>query len=242
MNTVAIIQARMGSTRLPGKVMKRLGSRTVLGHVIHRAQAMASVTQVIVATTVQVEDDPICYEANRYNVPYYRGSVDHVLSRYYEASKQCKVDNIVRITSDCPLIDPALSSNVIAHFLDSHYDYSSTGLSHTFPRGLDTEVFTFEALERAYFHATKPYEFEHVTPYIYLNPGQFRVYAYPNDCNQSQYRITLDTIEDWRLLSIIANELDTGSMIYWKDVYQLFERKPELYDINSQVLQKKLGV
>lgn len=241
MNITAIIQARMGSTRLPGKVLKTLGDRTVLGHVITRCLAISSVNQVVVATTHLEEDEAVCREAERYNVTVYRGSLDHVLSRYYEAATQAKADVVVRITSDCPLLDPNISDGIIKHFLAHDYDYSSSGLSNTFPRGLDTEVFTFEALERSYTNAVKEYELEHVTPYIYLNRNRFKVYEYANESDQSAYRLTLDTPEDWELISRIYKELYAGEILYWPDVLSLLERKPELRHLNSMVRQKTLG-
>lgn len=241
MNITAVIQARMGSTRLPGKVMKRLSDRTVLGHVITRCQAIPSVSKVIVATTVLKEDIAIYEEALNYNVSAYRGSKDNVLSRYYEASREAKSDVVVRITSDCPLLDPNVSDEVIRFFLENDFDYVSTGLSGSFPRGLDTEVFTFEALEKAYREASVDYEFEHVTPYIYQHLEKFKVYAYQNLKDQSQYRLTLDTHEDWKLISNVYEELYRGDIFRLTDILELLERNPELVALNADVQQKKLG-
>ncbi|MEK4239918.1 glycosyltransferase family protein [Paenibacillus sp. FSL H7-0714] len=241
MNITAIIQARMGSTRLPGKVLKKLADHTVLGHVITRCQAIPSVNQVIVATTVQEDDIDICKEALKYGVPIYRGNEDNVLSRYYEAAKEADSDIIVRITSDCPLLDPEISETVIQYFLNHNYDYISSGLDGTFPRGLDTEVFTFKALEVAYKQATQEYEFEHVTPYLYQNKEQFNIHAFQNHTDQSKYRLTLDTEEDWKLISKIYDELYKGEIFYINDILELFKRYPELACINAEVKQKKLG-
>ncbi|MCQ4088800.1 glycosyltransferase family protein [Saccharibacillus sp. JS10] len=241
MRTVAIIQARMGSTRLPGKVMKTLIDRTVLGHVIGRCQAIPSIDEVIVATSSLIEDEMIVKEAQKYGVAYYKGSLDHVLSRYYNAAKTAQADSIVRITSDCPLLDPDVSDRIIQRFLEGGHDYVSSGLSNTFPRGLDTEVFTFEALERAYREATVEYEFEHVTPYLYQHPELFRVEGYANEMNQSQYRLTLDTEEDWNLISEIYRLLYQGKIFGWSEIYELFGKRPDLPLINANVVQKKLG-
>ncbi|MDT9720516.1 glycosyltransferase family protein [Paenibacillus sp. ClWae2A] len=241
MNTIAIIQARMGSNRLPGKVMKILGDRSVLGHVIKRCLAIPSVNQVVVATSNLEEDTIICQEAERYGVSYYRGSQENVLSRYYEAAKENGAENIVRITSDCPLLDPNISESVISHFLDNNFDYSSSGLSGTFPRGLDTEVFTFYALERCYLEATIEYEHEHVTPYIYQHPEFFNFYKYYNSEDDSRYRLTLDTPEDWKLIQLIYKELYKGEIFYWEEIRQLLKNRPELMMINEGVKQKILG-
>lgn len=241
MNVTVIIQARMGSTRLPGKVMKMLRDRTVLGHVITRCKAIASVNQVILATTILEEDDVLVEEALNYKVGVFRGSVDNVLSRYYEAAKKANSDIVVRITADCPLIDPIVSNEVIKFFLSNNYDYVSSGLSGTFPRGLDTEVFTFKALEKSYKEASMDFEFEHVTPYIYRNLDLFKVYAYRNYSNQSNYRLTLDTEEDFQLISKVYEELYKGGIFFVKDILALFERNPGLALLNAEVKQKKLG-
>lgn len=241
MKIAAIIQARMGSTRLPGKVMKTLGDRTVIGHVIDRCRAIPSVTKVIVATTTSHEDDMICKEAERYGVSYYKGSEENVLSRYYEAAKISQADVIVRITSDCPLLDPQISNKVIEEFLRSGCDYVSSGLSETFPRGMDTEVFSFEALEESYFKATESFEKEHVTPYIYLHPDRFELQSFSNDTDLSGYRLTLDTEEDWSLISRIYDELYHGEIFGLPAVLELFARYPEFPLINKDVIQKKLG-
>lgn len=241
MNVVAIVQARVGSTRLPRKVMKKLGDHTVLGHVINRCKAIPSVDGVIVATTLLQQDNEILEEAQKYGVDVYRGSEKNVLSRYYEAALKAQADIVVRITSDCPLLDPQISNEVIVDFISKNVDYSSTGLTASFPRGLDTEVFTFSALERAFNKASKDYEFEHVTPYIYQHPNEFRIHSYANQQDHSNYRLTLDTLEDWLLISQIYNKLYRGDIFYWKDVYQLLIQQPHLIELNSHVKQKQLG-
>ncbi|WP_172257162.1 cytidylyltransferase domain-containing protein [Saccharibacillus deserti] len=241
MRVTAIIQARMGSTRLPGKVMKKLGDRTVLGHVINRCQAIPSVTQVIVATTTSAEDSVICEEAEMYGVPYYKGSEENVLSRYYEAAKTFQAEVVVRITSDCPLLDPQISHTVIEEFLKSGCDYASSGLSETFPRGMDTEVFSFEALEESYQHASESFEKEHVTPYIYLHPDRFKLKSFSNGKDLSGYRLTLDTEEDWNLISKIYNELYQGEIFGLPAVLKLFAQYPKLPLMNKDIKQKKLG-
>ncbi|CAM4392542.1 cytidylyltransferase domain-containing protein [Saccharibacillus endophyticus] len=241
MRIVAIIQARMGSTRLPGKVMKTLGDRTVLGHVIMRCQAIESVTHVIVATSTLGEDDAICIEAEKYGVSHYRGSQRNVLDRYYYAAKEMEADLILRITSDCPLLDPLISEAVIQDFLAEICDYSSSGLSNTFPRGLDTEIFTFAALEKSHREATVEYEREHVTPYIYQHPEIFTFRTYSNQKDESRFRLTLDTPQDWELIRKIYEVLYKGEIFYWEDVYRVLQENPEWPLINAEVQQKKLG-
>ncbi|WP_246281318.1 glycosyltransferase family protein [Saccharibacillus qingshengii] len=238
---VAIIQARTSSSRLPNKVMRTLVDRTVLGHVIMRCKAIPSVNEVVVATSDLQEDDIISLEAEKYEVSCYRGSLTDVLDRYYQAAKASKADVVVRITSDCPLLDPEISEKVIKDFLIGDYDYVSSGLSGTFPRGLDTEVFTVAALQRAYKEAALEYEHEHVTPYLYQRPELFKIKAYHNEIDQSQYRLTLDTIEDWELIHRIYQHLYQNQIFNLNAILQLFEKHSELPLLNADVVQKKLG-
>ncbi|GGN93203.1 cytidylyltransferase domain-containing protein [Saccharibacillus kuerlensis] len=241
MKIVVIIQARMGSTRLPKKVMKMLMDKTVLGHVITRCLAIQSIDEVIVATSDFEEDDAICIEAEKYGVACYRGSQQNVLSRYYGAARKAQADYIVRITSDCPLLDPKISDKVIKDFLANECDYSSSGLSGTFPRGLDTEVFSFSALEKAYNEASIEYEREHVTPYIYQHPELFNFRIYSNNQDDSRYRLTLDTEEDWEVIRKVYEVLYRGEIFYWEDMRDMLVEHPEWALINAEVKQKQLG-
>ncbi|OPY58786.1 MAG: 3-deoxy-manno-octulosonate cytidylyltransferase [Pelotomaculum sp. PtaU1.Bin035] len=243
MRTVAIIQARISSTRLPGKVLLMLADKTVLAHVIERCQGAHLIDEVIVATTTKTADDPIEHEAKKYHIPCYRGSEDDVLRRYYEAAKTHHADKVVRITSDCPVLDPVVMNQVVSRFMDEPVvDYCSNTLERSFPRGLDTEVFSFDALEKAFIQANKSEEREHVTPYIYKNPRQFKLRSYENDVDFSNYRWTLDTEADWQLITEIFRFLYTpGQLFYWQKVIQLMQQHPELALINAHVEQKKLG-
>ena len=238
MKTVAIVQARMGSTRLPGKIMKILAGRTVLGHVLERCRAIPSVDQVIVATTDLPEDEAVCQEAERSGVEFYRGSSGDVLSRYYHAAQTSQADIIVRVTSDCPLLDPYISNEVILDFQRGAYDYSS---SEGFPRGMDTEVFTFRVLEQAYCEAKFDYEHEHVTPYLYRHPEKFDLRTFRSEHDNSEYRLTLDTEEDWTLISQIYERLHKGGIFKLADVLELLKKEPELALINGHIVQKRLG-
>ena len=167
----AIIQARMGSTRLPGKVMMTLKNKTVLEHVIERVRQSNWIDEIIIATTTDKKDNDIEKEALKCGVKVFRGSEDDVLSRYYYAAKEYGLDIIVRITSDCPLIDSKVLDEVIQFYVDKNYDVVSNAgadlSKRTYPRGLDTEVFSFKVLENAFTNAKEPYQREHVTPYIY---------------------------------------------------------------------------
>jgi spore coat polysaccharide biosynthesis protein SpsF len=240
MSVVAIIQARMGSTRLPGKVLMDLGGETVLARVVERLRRARLVDKIVVATTDSAADDAIVQECHRLEVPSFRGSEIDVIDRYYQAVRACAVSTIVRITSDCPVIDSQLVDETIRVFQQRNADYASNAFPRTYPRGLDTEVFTVAALERAWRDAQEPYEREHVTPYLYEHPELFLVVSLRGQIDYSRYRWTLDTAEDLELLRTIyarfGNEHDFG----WGEVIQLMAREPELAELNSRVMQKTL--
>jgi len=239
-----IIQARTGSTRLPGKVMKELCGKTVLAHDIERVKQAKLVDEIIIATTVCKADDIIVNEAKQLGVKVFRGSEDDVLSRYFLAAKEAGADVVVRITSDCPLIDPQIIDKLITAFVENRYDIvtnAGNDLSkRTFPRGLDAEVFSFEMLETAYNNAKETYQREHVTPYIYEHAKS--VHYYTNDIDYSRYRWTLDTEEDWQLIAEIYQRLYHGKHdFYLKDIVDIMLRYPELSKINEHIEQKKLN-
>ena len=166
MRVVAIIQARMGSTRLPKKVLMPIGNVTMLARVVRRVQQATLVDQAVVATTTQSADDLIVAECERLEIPFFRGSEDDVLDRYYQTALNFKADVVVRITSDCPLIEPEIIDEVIESFLHEKVDYANNFQVRTFPHGLDTEVMAFAALEKAWYEATELYERVHVTPFL----------------------------------------------------------------------------
>ncbi|MBL0385525.1 glycosyltransferase family protein [Tumebacillus sp. ITR2] len=239
---VVIMQARMGSTRLPGKVLKTLHGKSVLAHGIERCLAMKHADVVVIATTDGPEDDLIVQEAERLGVPCFRGSERDVLSRYYGAARAHGADVVIRVTSDCPLLDHAVADDVVERFLAGvSYDYLSNTLERSFPRGLDTEVFTMEALATTMQEAEQEFEREHVTPFLYRNSERFHVGSYAWSQDLSRYRWTLDTQEDWELISAVYDRLYEGKLFGWREVLALMEREPELTAINAHVEQKKLG-
>lgn len=240
-NITAIIQARMGSTRLPGKVLRKLEDRTVLGHVITRCLAVPSINDVVVATSNLERDNAIAVEAELNGVQCYRGSENDVLSRYYEASQIAKSDVVVRVTSDCPLMDPLITEQLIQSFLSGSFDYARIKLANNYPRGLDSEVFTSKALKLAYDQAITDYEREHVTPYIYNHPERFRLFSMENKLDESSYRLTLDTPEDWELISKIYQEVYIGEIFGWQDVLNVLRQYPEWVKINAEVPQAHSG-
>jgi len=247
MKVVAIIQARMGSTRLPGKVLRVLGGSTVLAHVVRRTHSTPGIDETVVATTESPRDAAIVEQALRLETSVFRGSEEDVLSRYRHAAERARADAIVRVTSDCPLLDSEVLAAMVARFVElqrsgTPVDYLSNTLERTYPRGLDIEIFTFAALVRADREARSPAEREHVTPYLYRHPEAFRVAQFRGDRDLSAYRWTLDTEEDWELLEGIFRRLDRpGRGIRTSDVLDLLARDPGLAATNASVIQKAMG-
>lgn len=240
MRVVAIIQARMGSTRLPGKVLKDLGGETVLARVVNRTRRATLLDEVVVATSVLPADDAIARECEHLKVACFRGDEADVLDRYYRAAQQFAADAVVRITADCPLIDPELVDTTIRTFLEEKADYANNTSPRTYPRGLDAEVFTFTGLERAWREAVKPYEREHVTPYFYEHPELFRVAYTREEKDYSAHRWTLDTPDDLELIRAIYARLGNRADFGWREVLAVMEREPELAALNSHIVQKSL--
>lgn len=228
---VAIIQARMSSTRLPSKVMKMVSGKTILGHVISRLGSARLIDTVTVATTTDRSDDVIAKWCGENNIPFHRGSLNDVLSRYYEAAKKFGAKTVVRITSDCPLIDPELVDRITEKFSEGGYDHVSVG--PTYPDGLDAEVLSFSSLEKAHREARLSSEREHVTPYIWKNPGTFRLGNIQCEKDLSRMRWTVDDERDLLLVTKIYEGLGTKKLFHMKEVLEFLEKNPELLEINS---------
>lgn len=237
---VAIIQARLGSTRLPGKVLLDLAGEPMLARVVDRTRRAQTLDDVVVATTVQPADDVITHLCAERGWPCFRGSEEDVLDRYYRAAQAHQADVVVRITSDCPFIDPGVVDKVVSTFLDAKADYASNCLERTYPRGLDTEVMTRSALERAWRQATQHYQRVHVTPYLHQNPDLFRLLSVTNDRDYSHYRWTVDTPEDLAFIRTVYERLGNDDTVEWTDVLVLLEREPALTELNRAVQQKAL--
>ncbi|AOR22913.1 cytidylyltransferase domain-containing protein [Clostridium taeniosporum] len=244
MKVVCIVQARMGSSRLPGKVLKEICGKSVLEHVIYRLRLINNIDEIIIATTNLERDNQIIKECEKIGVKYFRGSEDNVLSRYYYAAKENNADIVVRITSDCPLIDYKISQDIIQYYLDNakKYDYISNTIERTYPRGLDTEVFSFNALEVAFKEAVSNRDLEHVTPYIWDNSKVFKIAQYKNDKDYSELRWTLDTKEDLELIENIYENLynHMNSQFVFEDILNLYNQYPELYNMNKHIMQKHI--
>jgi len=241
--TAAIIQARMGSTRLPGKVMKDLKGKPVLWHVIKRVKQAENIDQIIIATTTHKRDTIIFEKAKEWGVNAYQGSEEDVLARYYEAANKYEIDTVIRITSDCPLVDPQVIDEIVEYYNNDEYTLVTNAGSdlnnRTYPRGLDTEVFSFEVLEKAYNKAEKKYQREHVTPYIYENYDD--IYYYKSNKDLSNYRLTLDTKEDFKLIKVLYDKLYNGNHdFYLNEIIKVLNKNKELLKINQKIKQKEL--
>jgi spore coat polysaccharide biosynthesis protein SpsF len=235
---VAIVQARMGSSRLPGKVLADLGGRPVLEWVLRRAGRAERVDQVLVATTINPEDDAVARFCKEAGYDCFRGSAFDVLDRYYQAADAAGADVVVRLTGDCPLIDPGLLDENLGAFLaaDPPLDFAANRLpgDRTVPIGLDTEICTWDALQQAWAAAQQPHEREHVMPYFYEHPEQFNILHMRHDPDYGHYRWTVDTPEDLELLRQVVAHFDDDTFS-WKDVLALFEEQPELAELNAGV-------
>lgn len=229
----------MRSTRLPGKVLKVVQNRPLLSFFIERLKKAKYVDTLVIATSDNTSDDPIAKTAREQGAFVFRGSEVDVLDRYLQASKAVEADVVVRVTADCPLLDPLIVDKVINCFSLKNYDYVSNTLEWTYPRGMDVEVFTQKCLARAAEESTSPNEREHVTLYIYKHPEIFRLgnVAYPR--NVSDYRFTVDTEEDFVLISKIFEELyPINPYFTFEDVLSLMSKHPDWKAINANVKQK----
>ena len=242
MRVVAIIQARMGSRRLPGKVLLPLGGEPVLAWVVTRASRAKTLAEVAVATTTEAADNAVAELCALRGWPCCRGSSNDLLDRYYRAAVALRAEAVVRITSDCPFIDPEVVDRVIDEFLNRqpNVDYASNSLpKDTYPRGLDTEVFRFDALERAWREDTNPAWREHVTPYIHRNPGLFRLHGVVSDVDYSNMRWTVDTPEDLVFVRRICEHFG-HDRFSWRDVLVVLNEHAEWLEINRHVRQKTI--
>jgi spore coat polysaccharide biosynthesis protein SpsF len=243
----AIIQARTGSTRLPGKVMYPLDGQPALRHVVTRVSQANSITDVVVATSTESQDDAIAQYAPTFGADVIRDDESNVLSRFERALKEYNPDIILRITGDCPLIDPVTIGRVVAPVNDENADYASNISRRTFPRGLDVEAFTAESFEAVISAARTRAEREHVTPYYRENPDEFDIVNVTSDqvfdkeryINRTDLRLTLDEADDYRLLERIYDMIEYNEILPIREAIDLVD-KEELTELNESVRQKKI--
>jgi len=240
--TVAIIQARMGSTRLPGKVLMPLAGRPMLAHVVERMRRTDGLDEVVVATSLLPEEEPLVELCRSLAVRCVRGSPLDVLDRYRQAAAEADAGTVIRITSDCPLISPRVTRAVLDAYLTGGCDYCSNCHQRTYPRGLDTEVFSRAALDAAAGEAREPGEREHVTPFIWRRPQRFRLREVTDPVDRSNLRWTVDTPEDYALAGrIYAAMLPDRPAFDYAEVLELLRQNPEWSALNAHVEQKKVG-
>lgn len=255
MRTIAIIQARMNASRLPGKVLLDIAGQPMLVRVVERARRAELVDEVMVATTIDPSDDPVEALCQERGYLCFRGSAQDVLDRYYQAARLGKAEVVVRLTADCPLIDPGVIDTVVDAFFgernsgtfaseDLPWDFAANRLPppwmRTYPIGLDVEVCSFQALERAWQEAKQTHQREHVMPYLYEQEGRFRVLVVDHDPDFGSLRWTVDTPEDLELVRLVYTHFQGRDDFTWTEVLHLFEQNPDLVQINAGVRPKSV--
>ncbi len=235
MNTLAIIQARTGATRLPSKVLLPLMDKTVLEHVVSRVEKANSIDDIIVATTIEKSDLRIVELCSKNNLRVFCGSQDDVLDRYYQVAKLLKPHNVVRITADCPLIDYQLIDKVVNEHIRGNYDYTSNTIGETYPDGLDVEVMKFPVLKESWAEAKLSSQREHVTQHI-IKSDKYKKGSIESDTNYGEKRWTLDTEDDYMFIKEIYNRLyKKNALFVMEDVLKLLEQEPEIEHINHHI-------
>jgi spore coat polysaccharide biosynthesis protein SpsF len=231
---ITLLQARLSSTRLPGKVLKELQGYPMLIQQINRINQSQMHGTLIVVTSTNEEDKALLSCCKDYNIPCHTGSLNDVLDRFYQVATLYNPDHIVRLTGDCPLSDPEVIDHVINTHLSGNFDYTSNTVTPTYPDGLDVEVFRFSALERAWNEADSPYDREHVTPFIYRNNKEFHIGQAYNSTNLSKLRWTVDWPEDFTLIEkIYAHLFPIKPQFNLQDILDLLNKHPDLQKINK---------
>ena len=234
-----IIQARMGSSRLPGKTLIKLNQyRTTLDFVVNQLSFSALLDKIVIATTNLEQDNIIETNAKTLGIDCFRGSSDDVLDRYYHCAKKFQINTIVRITSDCPLIDPQIVDQAIRKYQSEDYDYVTNTLSRSYPIGTDVEIFSFEILEKTWQKAILPSEREHVTLFIRNKKLNFKLGNLKNSKNLGHLRWTLDRVEDLNLIRKIVVKINKNPILM-NDILNLFSLEPELIKINEHITQNE---
>jgi spore coat polysaccharide biosynthesis protein SpsF len=231
----AIIQARMTSTRLPGKVLMEVMGRPLLSYQIERLRFSKRIDEIIIATTANKGDDPVAELAHKEGLKVFRGSEHDVLDRYYQAAKEFKIKHIMRLTADCPLIQPNICDRITFAYFQMGCDYLRTG--PTFVEGLDCEIFSFRALDKAWKNANLKSEREHVTLYFRNHPELFAIKTVENETDDSKYRITVDQEDDYLVVKAIIENLYGGNDKYFKieEIKSFLESNPGIFAINRSI-------
>ncbi len=233
---IAILQARMTSSRLPGKVLRQIVGKPMLWHQINRVKRAREYDRLIIATSSDPSDDPIAELCRELKTECFRGNLDNVLDRYYRAAQNYEPDFVVRLTGDCPLADPEVIDAAVRFTVENGFDYASNSLEPTFPNGLDVEVFTFAALEKAWKEAELPSQKEHVTPYINRQPDKFKIGHFKQRNDLSYMRWTVDEPRDFEFVSAVYDALyHENPNFNTEDILELLRCRPELTEINGNI-------
>ena len=238
MQTGIILQARCSSKRFPNKVIKNINDKPILELVIERLKKISCAT-LIVVTTKSKDDDKICKICLKNNIPFYRGKINDVLSRYYETASKYKLKTIIRCNADCPFIDKDILEKMLKIYKKKKYDYFSNILEPSFPSGLHVEIFNFKTIKIAYKKATSSSDREHVTPYIYKNKKKFLIGSFKNNKDLSFHRWTIDYLEDLRFVKKVYKEFNYKNTFKMIDVLKLLKKKPEIMKINYYIKKKQ---
>jgi len=238
METIALVQARMGSSRLPNKVMAKLGDRTLIEILLNRLQQAKGIDKIILATSTEPENEVLCDHVKDIGFDVFKGSETNVLDRFYNSCKDHRPKTLLRITGDCPLIDPSIIDEMLEIFKKSDLDYLSNCFPPSFPDGLDVEIFTFEALEKTFNEASSAHELEHATPYMYES-SNFRIDTYKSEKDYSTFRWTVDEPEDLKLVKTIIESFSPRIDFSWTEILELHRDRPELIKINEHIIRNE---
>ena len=235
----AIIQARMTSSRLPGKVLLPIKGRPIIDYLFAQLRHVRQFDKIVLATTVNKEDDPLVDYAENIKIDYFRGSEHDVLERYYQVAVKFGFQHIMRITGDCPLIDPQICEKVIETYFLEETEFVHTG--STFAEGLDCEIFSFNALKEAHFNAELELEREHATLYLHHHATHYKKISLENDSDDSKYRFTLDQPEDFQVISEIIGKIYLKEFEYYtaKKVKTFLDQHPKVFNLNSHIIRNE---
>lgn len=236
---IVIIQARMGSTRLPGKVLKKIMGKPMVSYMIERLSFCNSFDKTVIATTILQKDEPIVQYCLKNKILHYKGSENDVLDRYYQTAKEFNADNIIRLTGDCPLIDPEVIDKLVSQFIkEGNLDYMNTGV--TYPEGAGAEIVSFSALEKAWKNARLDTEREHVTVHIWSNPKDFKTKSLQHSRDLSKYRFTVDEPQDFEVAKLILLALYKENVIFHlKDIIEYLDSHPEVFQLNQGIIRNE---
>ena len=233
-----ILQARSNSKRFPNKVLKKIKNKTILELIIHRLRNISG-TKLLIATTTSKNDSKICRISKKLDIPFYRGKIKDVLSRYYHAASKYKLKTIIRCNADCPFIDKNIIKRMLKIYKKKKYDYFSNILEPSFPSGLHVEIFNFKALSKAYHKASINSDREHVTPYIYKNKKKFLIGSFKNKKDLSFHRWTIDYLEDLRFTKTVYKEFSYKNKFKMQDIIKLLEKNPKIMKINYHIKKRQ---